>query len=346
MINSLISFQDVTEEIANHQQAIDSTVDIGLELMKHITNDEAIQLKDKLDVLQRRFNDLTVKGSDLLKQAQVALPLVQNFHESHTRLVDWMHSAEGTLQSLESATGGGSSSTFGQNQEEEIHRLEADLAEYRPVLDIINVVGPQLCQLSPGEGAATIEGLVTRDNRRFDAIAEQIQRKAERIHLSKQRSMEVIGDIDELLDWFREIEGQLREAEPPSADPDVIRVQLKEHKTLNDDISSQKGRVRDVLSTAKKVLRESSQSDDTSVIREKAEDLKEAMDTVTGLSSDRLSCLEQALPLAEHFHETHAGLSAWMDDMEQQARMLQLPALRPDLIAQQQDRNEVSVFNK
>jgi dystonin len=75
---------------------------------------------------------------------------------------------------------------FGQSQEQEIRRLEADIAEYRPVLDVINVVGPQLCQLSPGEGAATIEGLVTRDNRRFDAICEQIQRKAERIQLSKQ----------------------------------------------------------------------------------------------------------------------------------------------------------------
>lgn len=58
--------------------------------------------------------------------------------------------------------------------------------EFRPVLENINLIGPQLCQMSPGEGAATIEGLVSRDNRRFDAIAEQIQRKAERIHLSKQ----------------------------------------------------------------------------------------------------------------------------------------------------------------
>jgi len=49
------------------------------------------------------------------------------------------------------------------------------------------------------------------------------------------------------------VESQIRDAEPPSSDPDVIRVQLKEHKALNDDISSQKGRVRDVLSTAKKV---------------------------------------------------------------------------------------------
>lgn len=155
--------------------------------------------------------------------------------------------------------------------------------------------------------------------------------------------MEVIGDIDDLLEWFREVESQLREAEPPSSEPDVIRVQLKEHKALNDDISSQKGRVRDVLSTAKKVLRESTQhpNDDSAMIREKMEDLRDTMETVSGLSIDRLGVLEQALPLAEHFQETHNGLSSWLDDMEQHVRLLALPALRPDLIAQQQDKNEV-----
>ena len=256
------------------------------------------------------------------------LPHVKKFHECHNRLVGWMSDAETTLQS-------------GDVREEDIARLEADIPEFRRDLDTINLVGPRLCQTSPGEGSATIEGLVTRDNRRFDAIVEQIQRKAERFHLSKQRSLEVISDIDELLDWFREVEGQLRESEPPAADPDVIRVQLKEHKALNDDISSQRGRVRDVLSTAKKVLRESTQNDDTGTIREKMEDLREVMEVVCGLSADRLGILEQALPLAEHFLETHAGLAGWLSDMEQQVAMLAMPALRPDLIAQQQDRNEM-----
>jgi hypothetical protein len=50
---------------------VDGTVDSGLELMKHISSDEALQLKDKLDSLQRRFNDLTTRGADLLKHAQV-----------------------------------------------------------------------------------------------------------------------------------------------------------------------------------------------------------------------------------------------------------------------------------
>lgn len=298
--------------------------------MHHISSDEALQLKDKLDSLQRRYNELTSRGTELLKLAQNMLPLVQQFHNNHNRLVEWMQGAESVLQSAEPSEG-------------EIARLEVDLQEMRPVLENINLLGPQLGQSSPGEGAATIEQLVTRDNRRFDAIAEQIQRRAERIHLGKQRALEVTGDIDELLEWFREVEGQIRDAEKPSAEPDLIRVQLKEHKALNDDISSQKGRVRDVLSTAKKVLRESPPSEDTSLIREKMEDLRETMDTVSALSSDRLGILEQALPLAEHFHDTHGVLANWLADMEEQISMLSMPALRPDLIAQQQDRNEMFV---
>ncbi|XP_068893478.1 microtubule-actin cross-linking factor 1 isoform X26 [Tenebrio molitor] len=330
LLEQMDDLTNLTEEISSRQQDVDGTVDAGVELMRHISSDEALQLKDKLDSLQRRYNDLTSRGVDLLKHAEDMLPLVQQFHNNHNRLVEWMQGAESVLQSAEPHEG-------------EIARLELDLQELRPILEHINLLGPQLCQTSPGEGASTIEGLVTRDNRRFDAIAEQIQRRAERIHLGKQRALEVTGDIDELLDWFREVEGQIKDAEKPSADPDLIRVQLKEHKALNDDISSQKGRVRDVLSTAKKVLRESPPSEDISLIREKMEDLRETMDTVSALSSDRLGILEQALPLAEHFHDTHNVLANWLSDIEEQISMLAMPALRPDLIAQQQDRNEMFI---
>ena len=317
------------DKIIKKQPDVDHVVSIGNELMKHITNEEAMSLKDKLDSLQRKYNDLASKAADLLKNAQDMLPLVQNFHQSHNRLSDWMEGVEGILQSLDSLTL--------EDQEAEIHRLESDIQQHRPLLEGINLTGPQLCQLSPGEGARTIEGLVTRDNRRFDAICEQVQRRGERIALAKQKSGEVLGDIDELLSWFREVEQQIREADPPSHDPEVIRVQLKEHKALNDDISSQKGRVRDVLSNAKKVLRESAQTADTEQVREKMDDLKETMETVISLSSERLGILEQALPLAEHFYETHAELNEWLDDIERECMNQMNPGMRPDQIAKQQE---------
>ncbi|BET00336.1 Growth-Arrest-Specific Protein 2 Domain [Nesidiocoris tenuis] len=314
---------DLTEEISNQQGSVDSTVDAGLELMRNISSDEAIQLKDKLDSLQRRYNQLTTKGADLLKQTQEALPLVQQFHHAHNRLADWMHGAETTLQQAEP-------------REESIQALEMDIKEFKPVLENINQLGPQLCAIGPGEGAATIEGLVTRDNRRFDAIAQQIQRKAERLRLCKQRSLEVLGDVDSLLEWFREVEAQLREAEPPSSEPHVIRLQLKEHKALNDDIASQKGRVRDVLDTAKKVLRESPQYEDNSLMRDKMADLRETMDSVWASSGDRLSLLEQALALAQHFDSSHSELVSWLEERENEAKNLRPSMLRPQALMQDQ----------
>ncbi|XP_070139727.1 uncharacterized protein shot isoform X12 [Drosophila kikkawai] len=318
---------ELNENIAGHASNVESTVESGAELMKHISNDEAIQLKDKLDSLQRRYGDLTNRGGDLLKSAQNALPLVQQFHEAHNRLVEWMQSAEAALAPSEP-------------RQADVLRLEGELADMRPILDTINLVGPQLCQLSPGEGAATIESIVTRDNRRFDSIVEQIQRKAERLHLSNQRAKEVTGDIDELLEWFREMDSTLREADPPAMEPKLVRAQLQEHRSINDDISSQKGRVRDVTAASKKVLRESPQSENTATLREKLDDLKEIVDTVAQLCSERLGILEQALPLSEHFADSHQGLTTWLDDMEQQISRLSMPALRPDQITLQQDKNE------
>lgn len=318
---------ELNENVANHAPKVESTVDSGAELMKHISNDEAIQLKDKLDSLQRRYGELTNRGGDLLKSAQNALPLVKQFHEAHNCLVEWMQVAEGALAPSEP-------------RQSDVLRLEAELVEMRPTLDSVNLVGPKLCQLSPGEGASTIETIVTRDNRRFDAIVEQIQRKAERLHLSNQRAKEVTNDIDELLEWFREMDANLRDADPPAIEPKLVRGQLQEHRSINDDISSQKGRVRDVTAASKKVLRESPQSENTATLREKLDDLKEIVDTVAQLCSERLSVLEQALPLSEHFADSHAGLTTWLDDMEQQISRLSMPALRPDQITQQQDKNE------
>ncbi|XP_046866307.1 dystonin isoform X5 [Drosophila willistoni] len=327
LLEQLDDLLELNQDVADHAANVESTVESGAELMKHISNDEAIQLKDKLDSLQRRYGDLTNRGIELINSLHKAQPLVQQFHEAHNRLVEWMQSAETALAPSEP-------------RQADVLRLEGELAEIRPVLDTINLIGPQLCQLSPGEGAATIESIVTRDNRRFDAIVEQIQRKAERLHLSNQRAKEVTGDIDELLEWFREMDTTLREADLPAIDPKLVRAQLQEHRSINDDISSQKGRVRDVTAASKKVLRESPQSENTATLREKLDDLKEIVDTVAQLCSERLGILEQALPLSEHFADSHQGLTTWLDDMEQQISRLSMPALRPDQITLQQDKNE------
>lgn len=114
LVHQMEELAEATEEVSRRQGDVDGTVDTGLELMKHISSDEALRLKDKLDSLQRRYNSLTSTSADLLRSAQQALPLVQQFHSAHARLSDWMMAAESLLQHAEPS-------------QHDIHRLEQDI---------------------------------------------------------------------------------------------------------------------------------------------------------------------------------------------------------------------------
>lgn len=49
-------------------------------------------------------------------------------------------------------------------------------------------------------------------------------------------------------------------------------------------------------------------------------------DIVCKLSQERLSLLEEALPLAGHFSETHADLQSWLAEIEAEITSLEVPA--------------------
>ncbi|KPJ14035.1 Microtubule-actin cross-linking factor 1, isoform 4 [Papilio machaon] len=277
LLRQMDDLAEKTEEIASKQEAVDSTVESGLELMKHISGDEALQLKEKLDALQRRYIELSARGADLLRHASDTLPLVQQFTNSHAKLTEWMAGAETCLQSVEPL-------------EEDILRLEAEIQEFRPVLENINLVGPQLCQVYFYYRNKTISDCRVR---------------------------------------------------PPAATANALRAQLQAQRPLAEEVSAQRVRAKDLLAQAKKVLRECQSSEEAGVIRDRSEELREMMEEVGRLSAARIAALEQALPLAEHFADTHHGLSSWLDEMEDQIQMLAMPALRPEQIVQQQDKNEM-----
>ncbi|XP_074600372.1 dystonin-like protein short stop isoform X2 [Brevipalpus obovatus] len=320
---------EINEEVNDHQKQVAEIVSAGQDLMKHASGEDAIQVKDKLDALNARYNELVHRAADKLRQAQDAFPICDSFHSAHDRLNNWMDEAERALKSLENLSL--------NVQEVTIQRLEGELPKHKALLEQINHLGPQLGTISPGQGAATIEGMVSRANRRWDTICEQIQRKAERIELSKSRNVELINDIEELLDWFRDAEKQILEAEPIRPNPDFLAMMLKEIKALNEDINSQKARVRDVLSNAKKLMRESP-SEDVGMIRDKSEELKDLCNHVSQLCLDRMNILEQALPLAEHFFDAHGELIQWLEEAEGEAEMIGKPAVHASQIRRQQER--------
>ena len=115
----------------------------------------------------------------------------------------------------------------------------------------------------------------------------------------------MLGDVDDLIEWFEETERAISAAEPLTSDADSLRSQLAHHKSLSDDVTQQRGKARDVMAAIKRLRRES--GDDDPLMTSKSESLAQASDSASKMAAERLAALEQALPLSEHFHATHAG---------------------------------------
>lgn len=115
-------------------------------------------------------------------------------------------------------------------------------------------------------------------------------------------------------------------------------------QALNSNVEDQKTRAREVVVLGKKLLRENSLEDEA-FIREKMDALKQGSDATSKLSSDRLGLLEQACPLATHFHDTHEDLAKWFAHTEDQIAAQNVPAFNTEEIKKQQDSVRVSMKN-
>lgn len=105
---------------------------------------------------------------------------------------------------------------------------------------------------------------------------------------------------------------------------------------MNDDINSQKSKARDAIALGKKLLRENSVEED-GAIREKMDLLKQRSDGLSRMSNDRLTQLEQALPLSKHFTDTHADLVSWMEEIEPSLAELEKPSIDMEQVKKQQE---------
>lgn len=107
-------------------------------------------------------------------------------------------------------------------------------------------------------------------------------------------------------------------------------------QALSEDVASQKAKARDIISSGKKLLREHTLEEEPQ-IRDKLDNLRHVSDHVAKMSTERQSLLEQALPLATHFQETHVELVGWLREIEPALNDLYFTPINPDQVKKQQE---------
>ena len=133
-----------------------------------------------------------------------------------------------------------------------------------------------------------------------------------------------MDDLEFIVEWLADAKERLLTADPPSIDPEFLNRQLKNQRIMNEDVTLNKGKLRDVVAEAKKIARQISadapESGALSALNEKCELGKELVDEVSNLCMERTEHLERAKVLAEQLTLEFEELSLWLDNLEDELR--------------------------
>lgn len=321
--------KEIVADISQHQRNVEELVRTGQRLLKQFSGSDSLYIRQKVDAIQNKYNDIKGKANDKLDNIKQALAFAQKFYAALEEMGKWCDGAEDKLRTIESLSI--------SQQNSIVNSLLAEVPSKRTLLDTIKSVGSDFARACPGQGASTISGHVSKCTQRFEAICDQLQRRNEKLRSLLEQNEAISIELDDLFNWFKNAERQLLEAEPIVPNRERLMTLLRETKSLNDQINQQKSRVRDVAGSVKRLLRDSEANEELETLNVRTEELKELANHVSQLCQDRLNAIEHALPLVEHFFDAHNELTQFFDEAENEVQMLAQPSIYPEQIRKQQE---------
>ncbi|CAG5121103.1 unnamed protein product, partial [Candidula unifasciata] len=321
----IVELKHLQEEISTHESSVKELSVLGSQLQEFCRGETGTAVQAKIGDIHKQFGDLKIRVEDSLEQMEEALPLAQHFQEAHGKFMQWVASVE---QELKEA--------HGTDTEQDIQALLRQLEAVQPYFEVINNEGAELAEATPNDAGLHVEETISRDIHKYDAVRQQIEKRAQKFQMSTQKSVECLKELDELLDWFGIGETKLSSLSPISTEPETLEQQLAEAKTFCVEIGNQKSRIRSAVTAGKKLLRDSSLGGDD-IINNKIDLLKNKSDAVGAGAAERLGELEQTLPLAKSFHETHQDLVIWLEEIEPVLTELEVVTVDTQEVKKQQE---------
>ncbi|XP_056670305.1 dystonin isoform X37 [Monodelphis domestica] len=329
-----------TMDILRHKDIIDELVKSGDKIMSTCHEEEKQSMKEKLDKILKNYDDICQINSERYLQLEQAQSLVNQFWETYEELWPWLTEIQRVITQLPAPAL--EYETLKQQQEE--HRqLRELIAEHKPHIDKMNKTGPQLLELSPGEGFLIQEKYLAADAL-YSQIKEDVKRRAVALDEAISQSTQFHDKIDQTLESLKRIVERLKQPPPISAEVEKIKEQISENKNVSVDME----KLQPVYETLKKrgedmIARSEGTDKDISAkaVQDKLDQMVTIWESIHTLAEEREAKLLDVMELAEKFWCDHMSLVVTTKDTQDFIRELEAPGIDPSVVKQQQEAAEV-----
>ncbi|XP_045861343.1 dystonin isoform X2 [Meles meles] len=328
-----------TMEILRHKDIIDELVKSGHKIMATCSEEEKQSMKKKLDKVLKNYDAICQVNSERYLQLERAQSLVNQFWETYEELWPWLTETQRIISQLPAPAL--EYETLRQQQEE--HRqLRELIAEHKPHIDKMNKTGPQLLELSPGEGFSIQEKYVAADTL-YSQIKEDVKKRAVALDEAISQSTQFHDKIDQILESLERIVERLRQPPSISAEVEKIKEQISENKNVSVDME----KLQPLYETLKKrgeemIARSEGTDKDISAraVQDKLDQMVFIWENIHTLVEEREAKLLDVMELAEKFWCDHMSLVVTTKDTQDFIRDLEDPGIDPSVVKQQQEAAE------
>ncbi|NWX39069.1 DYST protein, partial [Steatornis caripensis] len=330
-----------TMEILRHKDAIDQLVKSGDKIMNTCTEEEKQIIKKKMESLLQKYDAVCQMNSERNLQLERAQSLVNQFWETYEELWPWLTETEMIISQLPAPAL--EYETLKQQQEE--HRqLRELIAEHKPHIDKMNKTGPQLLELSPGEGFSIQEKYVAADTL-YSKIKEDVKKRALALDEAISQCTQFHDKIDPTLESLKRIVERLRQPPSISAEVEKIKEQISENKNVSVDLEKLQPVYETLKQRGEEMIARSEGADkdiSAKAVQDKLDQMVLIWEDIQTLTEEREAKLLDVMELAEKFWCDHMALVATIKDTQDFIRELEGPGVDPSVVKQQQEAAEAA----
>nr|XP_010585258.1 dystonin isoform X6 [Loxodonta africana] len=328
-----------TMEILRHKDIIDELVKSGDKIMTTCSEEEKQSMKKKLDKILKNYDAICQINSERYLQLERAQSLVNQFWETYEELWPWLTETQRIVSQLPAPAL--EYETLRQQQEE--HRqLRELIAEHKPHIDKMNKTGPQLLELSPGEGFSIQEKYVAADTL-YCQIKEDVKKRAVALDEAISQSTQFHDKIDQIIESLERIVERLRQPPSISAEVEKIKEQISENKNVSVDMEKLQPLYETLKQRGEEMIARSGGTDkdlSAKAVQDKLDRMVLIWENIHTLVEEREAKLLDVMELAEKFWCDHMSLVVTTKDTQDFIRDLEDPGIDPSVVKQQQEAAE------
>ncbi|KAL2791992.1 dystonin isoform 1 [Daubentonia madagascariensis] len=328
-----------TMEILRHKDIIDELVKSGHKVMTTCSEEEKQSMKKKLDKVLKNYDAICQINSERYLQLERAQSLVNQFWETYEELWPWLTETQRIISQLPAPAL--EYETLRQQQEE--HRqLRELIAEHKPHIDKMNKTGPQLLELSPGEGFSIQEKYVAADTL-YSQIKEDVKKRAVALDEAISQSTQFHDKIDQILESLERVVERLRQPPSISAEVEKIKEQISENKNVSVDMEKLQPLYETLKLRGEEMIARSGGTDkdiSAKAVQDKLDQMVFIWENIHTLVEEREAKLLDVMELAEKFWCDHMSLVVTTKDTQDFIRDLEDPGIDPSVVKQQQEAAE------